>query len=218
MKKKTKLVNGWGVNDVNYPVQKFSKIDGKRTLAYICPYYEKWKQMVRRVYSEQFKKKRPSYHGASIWEGWKYLSKFIEWVDSQPNRNWQNCDLDKDLMSGCDKIYSPDTCCFVTKQVNIFLKSSGIRRGPCRIGVSYRKRDRKYQSKCNNPFTAKEVYLGYFESEQEAYSAYLKQKHIYACMLADLESDQKVADALRTKFDPNIIVSRDTDKNITNNL
>lgn len=217
MRKKTKLVYGWGVNDVDYPVQKFSKIGGRRTLTYICPYYDKWKQMIKRVHSEEFKKKHSAYHNTSICEGWKYLSNFIEWVDFQPNKNWRDCQLDKDLMSTDNKIYSPTTCCFVTTQVNMFLKSSGVRKGPYKIGVSYDKRSGVYQARCNNPFTAKEVYLGNFKSEDDAYIAYLKQKHIYSCMLADLQSDQRVADALRTKFNQNVIINRDIDKNIINN-
>ena len=173
--------------------------------------------MIRRVHCQKFKEKRPSYNNVCICDEWKYLSNFIKWVDSQPNRDWMNCNLDKDIISGEDKIYSPHTCCFVTSQVNMFLKSSGVRMGEYKIGMSYNKRDGNYQARCNNPFTAKEVYLGSFASEEEAYIAYMSQKHVYSCMLADMQTDPNVARALTLKFNQHFIADRDVSANNINN-
>lgn len=86
-------VYGWGTDDVEYKVRlqrDVPKINGKRKrkLVWTCPYYKKWRDMIQRCFCLKSLEKQPTYKGCTIYEGWRYLSNFIEWVDEQPNKDW----------------------------------------------------------------------------------------------------------------------------------
>jgi hypothetical protein len=48
----------------------------------------------------------------------------------------------------------------------------------------------------------KSRHIGYFKTELEAHKAWQARKHEYALQLADLQSDERVAEVLRTKYAP----------------
>jgi hypothetical protein len=104
--------------------------------------------------------------------------------------------LDKDLLVRGNKIYSSDTCLFVSRQVNNFLIDSGAARGKYKIGVSWHKKCGKYRAGCSNPFTGKQEYLGLFIDEHSAHQAWLDKKLEHAYALAALQPDARVAKAL----------------------
>lgn len=120
---KDKLAFGWGVADAEYTItqkEDLPILNGKRRqkVLWICPYYSRWRNMLRRCFDSKYHKNQPTYKGCTVHEGWKYLSNFIKWVDSQPNRDWENCHLDKDFLVEGNKHYSPDTCVYVPKSLN----------------------------------------------------------------------------------------------------
>lgn len=180
---------GVGINDADY------KVNSKH---YKCPYYSRWRDMLRRCYYND------KYIGVEVCSEWLVFSNFIKWVDSQPNRDWQNCQLDKDLL-GDGKLYSPENCRFVTNQVNGFLIGKH-RNSKYLLGVGWHKRDNKFYAQCSNPLVkyscgrSDNQFLGYFLTELEAHLAWKDKKHEYACQLADLQDDLVVANALRTKY------------------
>ena len=90
----TKLIYGWGINDVYCNVYKTETSDGKRKNVWQCPYYRDWCSLLSRVFS---KKTGTTYKNVLICDEWKLFSNFKKWVDSQPNRNWENCQIDKDF-------------------------------------------------------------------------------------------------------------------------
>lgn len=201
MSKKIELIYGWGVNDVDCPT-KTNEIVNNKKVRTGCRYYIRWLNMLTRCFSENYHSMKPTYTDCYVCEEWKYFSNFKKWVDSQPNRDWMNCELDKDLLVDGNKVYSPDTCVFISRQVNIF--NSG-RTGVYLRGVSYvpyRNKINPYYAKCNNPFTHKQKHLGYFDNELDAHKAWQAKKHEYACQLADLQDDPRVADALRQRYAP----------------
>ena len=200
------LVYGVGINDVDYQTQRYETVDGKRKNVWKCPYYRKWSAILERCYSVASVTKHPTYLHCYICDEWKYFSNFIKWVDSQPNRNWQNCEPDKDLLSTGDGCYGPNTVAFVSKKVNNFIKTNSKSRGVLMIGVTKPKRGYQYKAMCANPFgtTAGKIrgHIGCYYIELEAHKAWQAKKHEYACMLADLEVDPRVADALRQRYAP----------------
>lgn len=201
MRNKNKLVYNFGINDVDNPVTVNKTVDGKRKQVYICPYYCDWRDMIFRATSQKFKNARPTYQDCTICEEWKYFSNFIKWVDSQPNRDWQNCALDKDLLCTDNKIYSPDTCVYVDTVLNSFMTLRNNDRGSYMVGVSLDKESGKYKAECSNPLNPNiKRYIGRYTTEIEAHKAWQQRKHEYACMLADLQNDTRVAEALRNKF------------------
>jgi hypothetical protein len=197
-----KLVHGLGINDVDYKISRsieLPKTDGKRNqkIVWICPYYQKWQNMLYRC-GEKYQKAHPSYTGCTIHPDWIYLSSFIKWVDSQPNKDWQTSFLDKDVLRVGNKVYSPNNCAFVEERVNKFILDRSAARGEYLIGC-YLHRG-KFKAKCGNPFTKESDTLGYFHTELEAHLAWKAKKHELACQLADLQSDPRVAEALRKRY------------------
>lgn len=108
--------------------------------------------------------------------------------------------LDKDILFVGNKIYSAETCVFVTPMVNLFTIDSGATRGEWMIGVYWYKGANKFMSRCSNPFTKKREYLGYFTSEIEAHQVWLKRKLELAHELADIQTDERVAKALIERY------------------
>lgn len=197
--KKNKLVCGWGVNDADYPVTKREVVNGAPKRVWMCPYYRVWSNMIYRVID---KKLHPTYTECTICEEWRVFSNFIKWVDSQPNRDWKNCCLDKDFLSEGNKTYSPETCVFIDQHLNKFITTGKKGREDLLLGVSM-VRDSKlrpFLAQCRNPFTGKHENLGRYSSEISAHLVWKAKKHEYACMLAELHEDTRVADKLRTMY------------------
>lgn len=193
-------VQGWGVNDVNYQTQKYLK--GKKV--WVCDYYRDWYDILVRSFSKKFKTDHPTYEDVTVSSEWKYLSNFIKWVDSQPNKDWRNCVPDKDLLLLGNKCYSPETVVYVSKALNNFVTSSQGSRGELMLGVTKALRNKvnPYQANCQNQLKGKQDRLGYFATEFAAHKAWQANKHKIACQLADLQDDPRVADALRQRYAP----------------
>jgi hypothetical protein len=191
MRNKTKLVYGVGVNDADYVVD--TKTESGRLT---CPFYKKWKAMLERCYSESNLRRHPSYSGCAVCTKWLTFSNFKLWMETQ---DWQGKELDKDII-GDGYLYSPEYCCFVSRDLNNFLTDSNAKRGSTMIGVSFYKRSGKYDAMIRNPFTKKLEHLGSHIDEDSAHRAWLLRKHEIACQLADIQSDERVANALRNKF------------------
>ena len=200
------LILDWGINDADYAVTTNGKVKGKWKQLAVCPVYTVWKGMIHRAYSHSWKKRHPSYSDVTVCEDWKYFSNFRRWVlEEQPNRDWMNCELDKDLLSDIKK-YSQQNCVFISRLVNTFITDRKNMRGSCMLGVTFHTRDLIYEAHCCNPFlhtnTNRSLYLGRFKTELEAHKAWQAKKHEYSCQLADLQDDLRVADALRQRYSP----------------
>ena len=194
LRTKNKLIHGAGINDADYEV--YPKINGKQVM---CPYYRTWKAMVMRCYYDKSLERRPTYRGCSVCPEWIYFMKFRAWMMVQ---DWQGKALDKDLLIEGNKVYSPTTCVFVDQTTNNFTNDHGRAGGDCPLGVYFYKHNGKFMARCGNPFSKKQEYLGLFTCEHEAHLAWKKRKHELACVLADLQADPRVADALRRRYLP----------------
>ena len=197
-----KLVCGIGVNDLPYRVQIkewVTENGGKRIrkLVFQCKYYEVWKDMLKRCYSEKFLESKPSYIGTSVCSEWLYASAFKKWMEQQ---DWHGKCLDKDIIAPGSKLYSPETCAFVLKATNSFVIASDAIRGEYPTGVSLSKGKGKYIARCKNPFTRKREHLGYFSTPQDAHEAWRKRKHELAQLVAAKESDPRVVEALKKRY------------------
>ena len=189
-----KLTFGWGIQDV--PVTQV-KPEMKA-------YYTDWREMIRRCYCKKWRERFPSCSGNTVCEEWKYFSNFIKWVDSQPNSDWRNQELDKDILVVDNKVYSPDTCVYVPHSVNKFMTNHTRARGQYMLGVTKCKTSKlnPFTAECQDPLRRFNNYIGIFPTELEAHKAWQAKKHEYACQLADLQNDPRVADALRSHYAP----------------
>ena len=200
--KKRKPIHGFGINDADYVVVISETIgwDGDKQLTKLvwkCPFYSTWKGMVERCYSKKYLDKKPSYNGCSICEEWKYFSNFKAWMETQ---DWEGNRLDKDLLIRGNRVYSPDTCIFVSQQVNSFITESQAARGDYPIGVSLRKSSGKFYASCRDG-TGKLKSLGYYETPEEAHQAWLAYKLEIAKELAAKQKDERVSKALLNRYE-----------------
>lgn len=154
-------------------------IKGKTTI-----HCSTWSGMFRRCYNENERNKLPSYEGCSVDPKWHCFQDFGVWFDENYNsetmKGWH---LDKDILKKNNKVYSPQTCCFVPVQINcLFVKSNNI-RGNLPIGVSLIIKSGKFSAtiKKNNI----SYRLGTFKTPEEAFQAYKTAKEAWIKEVAD---------------------------------
>jgi hypothetical protein len=189
---KPKLVCGVGVNDADYRVT--SVVNGSQEK---CKFYSVWKSMISRCYSKKYQEQYPTYIGCTVCDEWLVFSKFKAWMELQ---DWQGRHLDKDILSPNNKVYSPDFCCFVSALTNTFVVDQKYVKQEYPTGTRYCKSLNKYAAHCSNFQTGKNEVIGIFSLPSEAHQAWRKRKHELACILADMQTDMRVADALRVRY------------------
>ena len=189
-----KLVFNIGINDADYTVG--LKVKGKQVW---CHFYRTWKNMLKRCYDRKTLTNQPTYIGCTVCDEWLTFSNFKAWME---NQDWVGKQLDKDLLFTGNKIYSKNTCVFVNDVVNGFVTDCRASRGRYPIGVSLDKRWGKFRARVRNPFTEKQEWLGSFVCPNQAHQVWRKRKYEYACQLADLQEDPRVAKALMDRYAP----------------
>lgn len=169
-KKPLKLLHGVGFNDDN-------EIHSNK---YESIAYRKWRTMLARCYNENYQKKQGTYIGCSVCKEWLTFSNFKEWHDNNYKKGYE---LDKDILSKGNKIYSPQTCCYVPKEINTLLLSCKSVRGDLPIGVIRHKikNNTRYVSQFSTSYNGKREnkYLGSYDTPQEAFSVYKQAKEQY---------------------------------------
>lgn len=161
-----KLVCNIGINDADYVVK--PTVKGVRM---DCPIYSKWFQMLQRCYSEYGLKRNPSYVGCSVCEEWHRFSNYRDWYLKNYS---EGLHLDKDILVKGNKLYSPETCCFVPRYINNTLLCKHSTKGEYPIGVYFEKESGKYKAQSN--VNGKYTNLGRFNDPQQAHQVWQKQK------------------------------------------
>lgn len=142
-----KPVYGHGINDTEYV---FETKD-----------YKIWRDMLERCYCDKTQEKFPTYKGCTVCDEWKTFSNFKKWFHEHYIDGWE---LDKDIISINNKVYSPSTCCFVPREINSLLRKSTV-NNTCGI---YKTKSGKYQATIS--INKKSKHLGTFNSFEEAKS------------------------------------------------
>lgn len=192
---KSRLIFGVGINDAEYTIRKAKTKNGTYRQTWCCPYYDHWRHMLARCYSKKASTNNSSYSDCYVCDEWLLFSSFRSWMEKQ---DWEGKQLDKDIINGIARIYSPETCAFVTKKTNTFINNS-VRRNTERL-AGFTVRGSVVKAQCRNPFTGKNESLGSFLSKEEAHRAWKARKNEIAIELADIESDYRVKAALRSLF------------------
>lgn len=94
--------------------------------------------MLTRCYNHKSLKKNPSYIGCSVCDEWLTYSNFKRWYEDPINGYREGYHLDKDILVKGNKVYSPETCCFVPHSINCLLLTRQRKRGALPIGVTIR--------------------------------------------------------------------------------
>jgi len=81
--------------------------------------YSTWANMLQRCYSKTYHAKKPTYIECYVTEEWLNFQNFAEWFEKNYNPEiMERWSLDKDILVKGNKVYSPETCCFVPYEIN----------------------------------------------------------------------------------------------------
>ena len=149
--------------------------------------------MLNRCYSGEKK----NYIDCYVCDQWLTFSSFKTWMEKQ---DWMGKQLDKDILVKNNKVYSPDTCVFVSHKTNSFILESNGNRGNWPIGVSFERRRGKFEAYCSNPENNKKVHLGYFDDCNKAHMAWKAKKLEFAKIIAKEQSNKDVAHAIIARY------------------
>lgn len=186
-----KLVFGVGVNDLESATVVTAVIDGVRKIIWRCPFYRRWSNMLRRCYAESSKRDDPTYEDCYVCDEWLYFSKFKAWMEQQ---DWQDKQLDKDLLVQGNRVYSGEACVFVEQSLNLLLRDNAAIRGKYSLGVSWYARDSNYHAQIK--VKGKQIHLGYHTSELDAHRAWQKAKRQLLLNEVGKHGDTRIDDAL----------------------
>ena len=158
-----------GIIGVKYPISEY----GVHTKEYGL-----WKNMLRRCYSDTYKKKYPTYIDCKCSENFKSFEYFYGWCNKQIGFDNEGFELDKDLLVKGNKVYSEDSCIFIPTEINTLLVKRAASRGEHLIGVYWHSKNKAFVARVNKSKGGSE-YLGLFNTEIEAFKAYKKAKEAF---------------------------------------
>ena len=147
-----------------------------------------WHNMYNRCYRRDL---YPEYEGCTMCPEWlDDYNNFYDWVrENYYTVDNEKVDNDKDILVKGNKIYSPETCCFVPFAINKLFTKNKASRGKCPIGVYYHRK--KYDAYLNTKNGAKNRRtIGSFNTPEEAFNAYKEAKESWIKEVADKWKDQ----------------------------
>lgn len=144
----------------------------------------------------------PTYVGCTMSDTFKDFQKFTDWHIGQVGYSVPNYEIDKDLLSKGNKVYSEEFCVLIPQQLNCFLVNNEARRGDYLVGVTFNKREQRFKSAIR--VDGVKIHLGYFDDELSAYKAYKIAKEAEALrwyerlISGEFIVDQRVINRLAT--------------------
>lgn len=145
--------------------------------------YNIWHSMMERCYAG-LNDKFPSYIDCTVCDEWHDFSNFKDWFEANYIEGYE---LDKDILIKGNKVYSPDTCCFVPKTINAFFSSISHSKGDYPLGVSFDKSRNKFIAQIT--VDGKHIHIGRFNTIEDAFNAYKKEKENALFHLANKYKD-----------------------------
>lgn len=180
-KRESKLIYGVAINDA-------PDCDPK------CK--EVWMGMLHRCYYDKELERHPTYRGCSVCDEWLRLSGFVPFWETNYKPKYE---LEKDILVKGNKVYGPDTACFVPRRINILLTRRQRFRGALPIGVGLSDSGNRYSASYDRD--GKSTLVGYYDSSEKAFYAYKSAKESYIKEVAQDYFDrglitERVKDAL----------------------
>lgn len=136
---------------------------------FLCSHraYNVWSKMLERCGNHKH------YKDCSVDPRWHNYQTFAQWYSGQVVlEGWQ---IDKDILSPGNKVYSPETCCIVPQPLNSFFTANRSNVGELPLGVT--RHFNKFQSRAR--LGGKSTFLGSFSTPEEAHQAYIKARKDY---------------------------------------
>ena len=181
------LIYGVGINDVMIPYFTESRI------------WRQWCGIIRRT-----GKRDPNMHNFDSYKDctldprWYKLSVFKEWIEQWDD--YDNKEVDKDILIPGNKHYGPDTCLMVRRVVNAWFRPNAAKGGLPR-GVSWNtgwkrgKSPKPYRAQIT-PIGGKRTGLGYYDTIEEASVVFESARKKELKILMETETDLKVKNAI----------------------
>lgn len=182
-----KRVNGIGINDAPYLVT--YREDGKLMT---CPYYRTWVGMFTRCYGVPWLQRNPTYVGCSVSPAWHKFTDFRAWMQMQ---TWEGMQLDKDIKVPGNKVYGPDTCLWVSAQINSLFNTGNTSKSGLPAGVS-KHRSGRFEVGVSYG-GGKRTYVGSYNTVREAADAYVVAKADAIKLTVDKEPNPVIQEAAR---------------------
>lgn len=164
--KSKRLLFGVGINDM------YSETGTK------C--HSVWRNMLARCYGKREQKRHPTYIGCTMCDEWKTYSNFKKWFDENFTKDMDEIggyEIEKDIIKKSNKVYCPEFCCFVPRRINILLTNRKRFRGNLPVGVTSNESGNKFRASIDKDGAS--VFLGSFDSAEDAFAAYKKAKEDY---------------------------------------
>lgn len=152
----SKLILGVGCTDISAV-----DCDGKVLRSYTI-----WKAIIERCYSDVIHRKNNTYKNCSVDISWAFYSNFKKFYDENYREGYE---IDKDIITPGNKVYSPEHCRFVPPLINRLafrLSSKG-----------YVESAGKFRAYIN--IKGKRKFLGSFLNSKDAHSAYACARELY---------------------------------------
>lgn len=158
-----------------------------------------WGKMFERCFGENYKvNKYRMYNYVTISQDWYNFQIFADWyihyrnqLNPDPSLNYQ---IDKDILQQgiINKVYSSSTCCIVPRPINSAFECMNVIRSeqyqnlPKGVDLHIQAKGKmKYTARCSYGEGQNGVYLGIFNTPEEAFLVYKKEKERYIHGLAD---------------------------------
>ncbi len=86
--------------------------------------YKCWNSIMTRSYCPKYHQKQPTYKDCKVHTDWHNFQNFAKWYEASYPKDGKEYHLDKDIKVKGNKVYSADTCIFVSRcQNNIEAKA-----------------------------------------------------------------------------------------------
>lgn len=184
---KPKGENLWYLGDGKYK----TKVSGVLTREFNI-----WKGVTRRCLLKSQKILQPTYEDATVCDEWLNFQNFAEWCNKQKLFNdkddkGKSYQLDKDILVKGNKLYSPETCCFVPREINNLFTLRNKCRGELPLGVVkfYVKSKQSFRYMVSFSFFGSTKSGKTFDTPEEAFYCYKNAKESYIKSLAEKWKD-----------------------------
>lgn len=163
--------------------------EGKYSKTTHLKIYQTWQDMIRRCYNENERSKAPTYIDCLVEKYLHCFQNYAKWYEENEYKcKNEKMEIDKDILEKGNKIYDREHMIFVPKRINDLFIKCDASRGEYPIGVSYDKDRRKFRSQCtiiNENGEREKIFLGRYNTSEEAFYAYKKFKENYIKQVAD---------------------------------
>lgn len=143
-------------------------------------YYTKWNSMLARCYNKDYHLKFPTYIGCTVCEEWLNFQNFAKWCEDNYIEKYE---LDKDILKLNNKLYSPENCCFIPKEINYLINNCKKQDINLPTGINKTRVGNYAVGICK---FKKIYYFGTYTSIKEAFQVYKINKELYIKEVAEI--------------------------------